>query len=50
VTKNMPPNAPGTLSSEDYFNVLAFDLKANGIDLGAKKLDGALAARLVIPR
>jgi cytochrome c len=50
VTKNMPPNAPGSLSGEDYINVLAFDLKANGIDLGDKKLDGALATTLVIPR
>jgi cytochrome c len=50
VTKNMPPDAPGSLSSEEYIDVLAFDLKANGIDLGDKKLDGALAATLVIPR
>jgi cytochrome c len=50
VTKNMPPNAPGSLSGEDYINTLAFDLKANGVDLGDKKLDGALAATLVIPR
>ena len=46
----MPPNAPGSLSTEDYFAVLAFDLKANGIDLGDKKLDAELAKTLEVPR
>ncbi|MEO6602296.1 MAG: hypothetical protein ABIQ16_20615 [Polyangiaceae bacterium] len=50
VTTNMPPNAPGSLSADDYFSVLAFDLKANKIELGEKKLDAALAASLTIPR
>ena len=50
VVKTMPPDAPGSLSSEDYFSVLAFDLKANGIDLGDKKLDGELAKTLDVPR
>ena len=49
VVQNMPGDAPGSLSEEDYFAVLAFDLQANGIDLD-KKLDGALAASLTIPR
>ena len=50
VVKAMPPAAPGSLPPESYFAILAFDLKANGIDLGSKKLDGALAATLTIPR
>lgn len=50
VVKTMPPKAPGSLSADEYFAILAFDLKANGIDLGDKKLDGALAATLEIPR
>jgi cytochrome c len=50
VVKSMPPTAPGSLSKEEYFSILAFDLKANGIDLGDKKLDAALAATLEIPR
>jgi S-disulfanyl-L-cysteine oxidoreductase SoxD len=50
VVKTMPPNAPGSLSAEDYYSVLAFDLKANGIDLGDKKLDGELAKTLEVPR
>ena len=49
VVQNMPGDAPGSLSEDDYFAVLAFDLHANGIDLD-KKLDGALAASLTIPR
>jgi S-disulfanyl-L-cysteine oxidoreductase SoxD len=50
VVKAMPPKAPGSLSADEYFAILAFDLQANGIDLGDKKLDGALAATLDIPR
>ena len=49
VSKNMPGDAPGSLSEDDYFAVLAFDLHANGIDLD-KKLDGKVAASLTIPR
>ena len=48
--QNMPPNQAGSLTTEEYFSVLAFDLKANGIDLGEKKLDAELAKTLVIPR
>jgi cytochrome c len=50
VVKTMPPKAPGSLSADDYYAILAFDLQANGIDLGDKKLDAALAATLEIPR
>ncbi len=50
VVKTMPPKAPGSLSADEYFAILAFDLQANGIDLGDKKLDGPLAATLEIPR
>ncbi|MGO9837922.1 MAG: hypothetical protein ACLP1X_27370 [Polyangiaceae bacterium] len=42
-------DVPGR-SIEQYWDILAFDLKANGIDLGDKRLDGALAKTLVIPR
>jgi cytochrome c len=49
VVQNMPADAPGSLSTEDYFAVLAFDLKANGIELD-KKLDAAVAASSTIPR
>ena len=50
VVKNMPPGKGGSLSMEQYFAILAFDLKANGIDLGDKKLDADLAKTLTIPR
>lgn len=50
VVKNMPPDAPGSLTTDEYFSILAFDLKANGIDLDKQKLDADLAPTLVIPR
>ena len=50
VVKSMPPKAPGSLTAEEYWAILAFDLKANGIDLGDKKLDGELAKTLEVPR
>ena len=46
----MPPTAPGSLKPEEYWSILAFDLKANGIDLGDKKLDAELAKTLEVPR
>jgi mono/diheme cytochrome c family protein len=49
VVMNMPADAPGSLSTDEYFNILAFDLKANGITLDAK-LDLALAETVTIPR
>jgi mono/diheme cytochrome c family protein len=50
VVKTMPPKTPGSLSADEYYAILAFDLQANGIDLADKKLDAALAATLEIPR
>ncbi len=50
VVKAMPPKNPGSLTAEQYWAILAFDLKANGIDLGDKKLEPALASTLTIPR
>jgi mono/diheme cytochrome c family protein len=50
VVQAMPAKAPGSLKAEEYWAILAFDLKANGIDLGAKKLDADLAPTLEVPR
>lgn len=50
VVSAMPPKAPGSLDEEEYWAILAFDLKANGIDLGDKKLDAGLAKTLEVPR
>jgi cytochrome c len=48
VVKNMPADAPGSLSEPQYWAILAFDLKANGVELGSKHLDGTTAASVVI--
>lgn len=47
--KTMPPDAPGSLSEAEYLAILAFDLKANGIDLD-QPLTLELAKTLDIPR
>lgn len=49
VSANMPPDAGGSLSDDEYYSVLAFVLDANGVTPDAK-LDAALAATLEIPR
>jgi hypothetical protein len=41
----MPGNAPGSLADDEYVAILAFDLKANGVNL-EKPLDGDVAATL----
>ena len=38
----------GKLSEAQYWAIIAFDLKANGIDLGTKHLDGTTAPSVVI--
>ena len=46
---NMPADAPGTLTVDEYLAILAFDLFANGIELvDALTLEGA--EELTIPR
>jgi len=47
--KNMPPRRSDTLSEVQHWAILAFDLKANGIEL-EQPLDAGLAATLEIPR
>jgi len=45
VKAKMPGDDPGSLSDEDARAIIAFDLKANGVDLTGKDLsDAALAA------
>lgn len=48
VKANMPPKNPGSLTDEQYAAILAFDLKANGVDLGGKKLDATTASSFVL--
>ena len=47
VVANMPPKAPGSLSPEEYWAILAFDLSANGVTL-EQKLTPELAPTLTI--
>ncbi len=47
VVKNMPAKKPGSLKPEEYWDILAFDLKANGVDL-KEKLDEKSAAKIVL--
>jgi S-disulfanyl-L-cysteine oxidoreductase SoxD len=45
VKKSMPADAPGTLSDEEAYAILAFDLHANGIALD-KKVDATYAGQI----
>ena len=44
VTKNMPPKNPGSLKESEYWDILAFDLKANGVPVAGKHVDATTAA------
>ena len=49
VVANMPPKKAGSLTAEQYWAILAFDLHANGIDL-PEPLTPEVAGTLTIPR
>jgi len=49
VVANMPPKKAGSLPADQYWDILAFDLHANGIDL-PELLTPEKAATLTIPR
>lgn len=44
---HMPGDAPGTLSTDEYLAIFAFDLTANGVKLSAP-LDAAAAQAIVL--
>jgi len=46
---NMPPGKGGSLPADQYWDILAFDLHANGIDL-QQPLTAEVAKTLTIPR
>jgi len=46
VATKMPANKPGSLTAEQYYAILAFDLKANGVDVTGKKIDPTTAAEI----
>jgi mono/diheme cytochrome c family protein len=47
VVANMPGDKPGSLQADEYFAILAFDLKANGVAL-TQPVDAAVAAGIVL--
>jgi mono/diheme cytochrome c family protein len=46
-SKTMPGDAPGSLTTEQYLAIFAFDLTANGVKL-ERPLDGAAAQAIVL--
>ncbi len=46
VSAKMPANKPGSLKPDEYYAILAFDLKANGVDVSNQKLDATTAAAI----
>ena len=46
VSTKMPANKPGSLKADQYYDILAFDLKANGVDVSGKKIDPTTAAEI----
>jgi hypothetical protein len=46
-TQHMPGDAPGSLTTDQYLAVFAFDLTANGVTLD-KPLDGPAAQAIVL--
>ncbi|HEY2747272.1 MAG TPA: c-type cytochrome [Polyangia bacterium] len=46
VATKMPANKPGSLTADQYYAILAFDLKANGVDVSNKKIDPTTAAEI----
>ena len=46
VAEKMPANKPGSLKIDEYYAILAFDLKANGVDVEKEKIDATTAAKI----
>jgi cytochrome c len=46
VAEKMPANNPASLTTDQYYDILAFDLKANGVDVSGKKIDPTTAAAI----
>jgi S-disulfanyl-L-cysteine oxidoreductase SoxD len=46
VAEKMPANKPGSLTADQYYAILAFDLRANGVDVSGKKIDPTTAAAI----
>ncbi len=48
IKTSMPANKPGSLSAEQYDAILAFDLKANGVDLRQVHIDASTAPTIML--
>jgi mono/diheme cytochrome c family protein len=48
ISVNMPGDKPGSLPADDYLAILAFDLGANGVELGETPFTAEAAAAMVI--
>jgi len=48
ISKKMPAKKPGSLKPEEYQAILAFDLKANGVDVSGKTIDAVSAEKIVL--
>jgi cytochrome c len=46
VVKNMPPKNPSSLKESEYWDIMAFDLKANGVPVAGKHIDATTAAEI----
>jgi hypothetical protein len=46
IQANIPYQAPGSLKEEEYWQLTAFVLRANGVSIGYKPLDRQTAARI----
>lgn len=48
VKANMPPGMGDTLPAQDYLDIIAFDLKANGVDLSGKSITPDTLSTIVL--
>jgi cytochrome c len=48
VREHMPADAPGSLTEDQYWALVAFTLKENGIDLGKEHLDSTLGSGVLL--
>lgn len=48
ISANMPGDKAGSLGPAQYEAILAFDLKANGVDVTGKKIDAKAAKAIVL--
>jgi cytochrome c len=47
---NMPKDKPGSLTDDQYYAILTFDLKLNGVDLHGAKVDPTTVGTIRLPK